>query len=187
MRTTDVTTARLWKIIEPVCTGSGYELVELVLTQSPAGWVLRVFIDTPPPESDPEATVGSDIGFDDCERVSRELSAVLDVEDPIDRAYNLEVSSPGLDRPLRKAIHFQRCLGQVAKISMLRGVDGRRNFKGQLVALEPPASGPADADTEDTIITVDVDGVEYQLPLSDVDNARLVPDWDSLFQRGQKR
>src|SRR5690606_32844727 len=118
MRHNDSTIERLWNIAEPVCTGAGYELIDLALTQSRSGWVLRVFIDHPhdagaaddtvAPEGDP----GSHIGLDDCERVSRELGAVLDVEDPIDQAYSLEVSSPGLDRPLRKVAHFERYLDQ---------------------------------------------------------------------------
>src|SRR5262245_16949858 len=90
---------QLIRLHEPVCRASGYELVDLRYLLEQGGWVVRVLIDLDPPGPDA-------IGFDDCERISRELSAVLDVEDPIPNAYRLEVSSPGVDRPLRTAEHF---------------------------------------------------------------------------------
>jgi ribosome maturation factor RimP len=195
MRQLDETTQELWRIAESVCTGAGYELVDLRLVQSPAGWVLRVFIDFPPaPEADaiaygklraaadPDFDADADgplearIGFDDCERVSRELSAALDVEDPIEHTYSLEVSSPGLDRPLRTAAHFRRFLGQQAKIELARDrvADGRRNFTGTLIACE------------DGAITVSADGAQFALQIADIRQARLVPDWDALFGGGNK-
>jgi ribosome maturation factor RimP len=194
MKPTDATTTRLWNIAEPVCAGAGYEFVDLVLTQSGSGWVLRVFIDYPLDHStgtDKDASSDSRISFDDCERVSRELSAVLDVEDPITHPYSLEVSSPGLDRPLRAAAHFERFVGQVARVTLHQGINGRRNFKGTLVSVVPgllDASGHDEHTFEqaDVTITINVDGTEYRLPFNDIENARLVPDWDALFQRGQQ-
>lgn len=193
MRPADTIIERLWSIAEPVCTNSGYELVDIVHSQSPQGWVLRVFIDHPP-VADPLHQDGSTIDLSDCERISRELSAILDVEDPLEHAYNLEVSSPGLDRPLRKPSHFQRYLGQVAKVTLRDGLDGRRNFKGTLVDIGPKqADGQADdrADGQalgapDTLV-MKVDGTEYRLPFHDINSARLVPDWDELFRRPRKR
>lgn len=184
------------EIAAPVCAGTGCELVDLALSQSQAGWVLRVFIDYPAPPV-PEGPLVTEedvsragipgfgdlpgVGLEDCERVSRELSAVLDVEDPIAQAYNLEVSSPGLDRPLRTLAHFRRFLGQEAKVRLHAGLDARRNFTGRLVAVrQPPEGGEAEA----TII-IDVDGKHYELPFDDIDNARLVPDWDALFAKGR--
>lgn len=207
MKPNDTINKRLWIIAEPVCTGAGYELIDVVLTQSNAGWVLRVFIDhlsSMPTDRAPNESERSDIGFDDCERVSRELSAVLDVEDPIPHAYSLEVSSPGLDRPLRTPAHFRRHLGEQAKVTLRHGIGGRRNFKGTMIAFgEPssstpsngaPATGAPAADEqrvgdefEAAILTMQVDGTEYRLPFSDIETARLVPDWDSLFQRDRRR
>ena len=200
MRPTDTTRQKLMEITEPVCAGAGCELVDLLLTQSQSGWVLRVFIDYPAPavpeehlvtEEDvsragipgfvDEAGVGlPGVGLEDCERVSRELSAVLDVEDPIGQAYNLEVSSPGLDRPLRTLAHFRRFLGQEAKVRLHAGLDARRNFKGRLVAVRQPPEGGE----EDATIIIDVDGKHQALPFDDIENARLVPDWDALFAKG---
>lgn len=157
---------RLIRIVEPVCRDSGYELVDLRYVLEQGGWVLRVFIDRDPPGPDP-------IGFDDCERVSRELSALLDVEDPLPNAYRLEVSSPGVDRPLRTADHFRRQLGSDVKVTMDRGLDGRRNFTGTVVAV--------DGDT----VTLSVDGQKYQLPIDDIAHAKLIPDWDALLREAR--
>jgi ribosome maturation factor RimP len=155
------TTAKLLDICEPVVTGAGYELVDIVFRREQHGWVLRVFIDG----------VGG-ISFADCERVSRELSPVLDVADPVPQAYNLEVSSPGVDRPLRTPEHFRNSIGSVAKVVLARGLDGRRNFKGELVAVEPET------------VVIDVDGQRFELPLSDIDSARIVPNWDEVLKQG---
>lgn len=189
-------------IAEPVCAGAGYELVDLSLTQSRGGWVLQVFIDHTVPAV-PENASGTEeisspgasspgemsgVGLDDCARVSRELSAVLDVEDPIDHAYHLEVSSPGLDRPLRTLAHFRRFLGQEVRLRLHEGLDDRRNFKGTLLAVHPGSEGQGDeGDQADAAtIVLESDGKQYHLPFSDIENARLVPDWDALFDKGSR-
>src|SRR6476659_9969093 len=102
-----IDTQKLIQLSEPVVAGQGYELVDLEFKNEPqvGGWVLRVFIDKP-----------DGVSLDDCAAVSRELSAVLDVEDAIPIAYSLEVSSPGLNRPLKKAADFERFVGKKAKI-----------------------------------------------------------------------
>lgn len=151
----------LFALIEPVCEGAGYELVDLEFK----GDVLRVFIDFP-------ADDDRSIGFDDCARLSHELSAVLDVEDPIVQKYSLEVSSPGIDRPLRTAEHFRRHLGQEAKVTLLSGLNGRRNFKGTLASVA----------SDDNAVTINVDGQDYEFPLADLSSAKLVPDWDALMK-----
>src|SRR5215470_11015447 len=134
----------------PPIEGAGYELVDLIWVREPAGWVLRILIDAP-----------GGIGHADCERVSRELSAVLDVNDVIPHAYTLEVSSPGLNRPLRTADHFRRFVGQKARVRLHQGLSGRRNFAGTIVS----------ADAEH--VTLDVDGTPFTLPVADVDRANL--------------
>jgi ribosome maturation factor RimP len=136
---------------------------------------------------------GARISFADCERISRELSAVLDVEDPIAHAYSLEVSSPGLDRPLRTVAHFERFIGEVVKVTLAGGIGGRRNFKGTLVAVSGAAGTTSEHDQTTSeqagqvMMTINVDGTEYRLPFNDIESARLVPDWDALFPRGQQR
>ena len=105
---------KLQSLVEPVVTGQGYELVDVEFKNELGAWILRVYIDKPHREDRLEGGVG----LDDCAQVSRELSAVLDVEDPIPQAYSLEVSSPGIDRPLRTAAHFQHFTGSEAKIQL---------------------------------------------------------------------
>lgn len=141
-------------IVTPPVEGAGYELVDVEYVRDQGGWVLRVFIDR----------VDARISHDDCERVSRELSAVLDVNDVIPQAYSLEVSSPGLDRPLRTRAHFARFVGEVAKVRLREGVSGRRNFKGTIVAV-----GDGDPGT----VTMEVDKQRFVLPLADLEKANL--------------
>jgi ribosome maturation factor RimP len=174
---------KLLELSAPVCAGSGYELVDLAFTREQDGWVLRVFIDNAAAEE-------GGISFADCEHVSRELSTVLDVEDPITQAYRLEVSSPGLDRPLRTAEHFRRQIGEVVKARLHIGVDGRRNFRGTIQSVEPAEREPTASEADDdraAVITLDVDGQPWKLPVADLESARLVPDWDRLFTRSRKQ
>ena len=103
------------------------------------------------------------MNIDDCASISHQISGILDVEEPIQQAYDLEVSSPGLDRPLFKLSDYERFSGQTAKIKMSVGVNGRRNFKGVL-------RGVADSQ----LIEIEVDGEIYQLPLADIGKANLV-------------
>jgi len=138
-------------VIEPVVCGLGYEFVGAQFGQAENGQTLRVYIDTE-----------NGVVVEDCVAVSKQLSAVLDVEDTIKSAYQLEVSSPGVDRPLFNAEHFSQQLSEVVKVKMAVAVDGRRNFKGQLVAVE------------DEGVTIEVDGIDYNLPVSDIEEAHLV-------------
>lgn len=165
---------QLVTIADPVCEANGYELVDIEYESGNAGWVVRFYIDHAPASV---ARLEGGISFADCERLSRELSAVLDVEDPVPHAYSLEVSSPGVDRPLRTAAHLRAQLGQLAKVHLEDGLDGRRNFKGTLVAV--------DGEGDDATVGIEVDGTRYDLPLADVERARLVPDWDAVL-KGKK-
>jgi ribosome maturation factor RimP len=146
---------KLTQLCEPVVAGQGYELVEIEWKHELGQWVLRVFID--------KQGLGSDgkpagVSLDDCASVSRELSAVLDVADAIAPAYSLEVSSPGLNRPLRKEADFARYVGKKAKIRTNRPIgEARRNFSGTLVAVE---AGKVKIDVGDQVCEVPVDAVE---------------------------
>jgi ribosome maturation factor RimP len=170
----------LWRLIEPPIEGAGLELVELQWNRETEGWVLRVFIDRPlgpqlPGESDARSDASvfepMPVSHEDCERVSRDLSATLDVADTIRHAYRLEVSSPGIDRPLRRERDFARFAGQEAKIRTTDPVEGRRNFSGVLLG------------AQDGQVRIDCDGRSYQLPISAIARANLVPDWDAEFHR----
>lgn len=146
---------QLWDLLEPVVTGLGYELVEIEYQPNPKHGVLRIFIDQP-----------DGIQLDDCQEVSNQVSALLDVEDPIPGHYNLEVSSPGLDRPLNKVEDFERFTGEMVKIKTGMAIDGQRNFKGLLRGIEGDD------------ITIEFDGKQVTLPLASIEKARLVPDFN---------
>ena len=142
-----VDTKKLFAIVEPVVNGQVYELVDLEWKHEAGAWVLRVYIDKE-----------GGVSLDDCANVSRELSAVLDVSDELHVPYNLEVSSPGLNRPLRRESDFRRFVGQKAKIRTRVPVgESRRNFSGTLVAVE---AGRVRIDVGDQICDVPVDVVE---------------------------
>jgi ribosome maturation factor RimP len=119
---------RIRAAAERVTAAHGLDVFDVVLRREAIGWVVRVFIDKPGPSGTPEDSVG----IEDCAKVSRELSAILDVEDPLDRAYTLEVSSPGLDRPLRNEDDFRRFAGRRAKIVVNPAVDGQKHFAGRI-------------------------------------------------------
>lgn len=139
-------------LLEPALQALGYELVDLDV-RSGRGALLRLYIDREPT-----------VTLSDCEFVSQQIGALLDVEDPLPGSYTLEVSSPGLDRRLRTPEHFQRFVDCLVKVELKRGVEGRRRFQGRLVSI---------ADDE---LTLAVDGQDWCLPLDDVAQARLVPE-----------
>jgi ribosome maturation factor RimP len=118
-----------------VAASHGLEIFDVQFRREAAGMVLRVQIDRP----GPAATAEDSVSVDDCATVSRDLSAVLDVEDVVAAAYTLEVSSPGLDRPLRTADDYRRFAGRRAKLVMREPVDGQTYFKGRLGGIEDGA------------------------------------------------
>ncbi len=148
-----MTADELREMLEPSIERLGYELSDLEVKLGGRSGVLRLFIDHP-----------DGIGLDDCEKVSRAVSALLDVEDPLPGQYNLEVSSPGLDRKLTKVEHFQRFTGETVKVRTRFPIAGRRRFRGTLVA------------SDDEQIVVEVDGEAHSLPLAKIETARLVPE-----------
>ena len=132
----------------------GYELVGVEFSQGGGRTVLRVYIDHE-----------RGITLDDCAAVSHQLSGVLDVEDPIAGNYELEVSSPGLDRPLFEAAHYERFRGHRARIRLAAKMEGQRNFEGVL------------AGVADGCILLEVGDEIRKLPLDGVESARLVPEF----------
>lgn len=149
----DIRADRLSELLEPGAVALGFELVAIELMGGDGNTVLRVYIDGP-----------EGITADDCAAVSNQVSGILDVEDPIAGHYTLEVSSPGLDRPLVKPVDFERYIGEEVKVKMALPVLGRRNFKGRLVAVE------------DDQAVVEVDNESYDLPFAGMEKARLVPE-----------
>jgi ribosome maturation factor RimP len=119
-------------IAERVARSHGLEVWDVVSRREPYGQVVRVFIDRPGPAATPEESVS----IEDCEHVSREIGTILDVEDPLPFAYTLEVSSPGLDRPLRGEDDYRRFAGRLAKVVVREAVDNQKAFEGRLRGVE---------------------------------------------------
>ena len=148
----------IWSLVESVATGLGYEVVDVEYRPHPRNGLLRVYIDKPV-GAEPEGIV-----LEDCEIVSRQLSAMLDVEDPITGQYRLEVSSPGLDRPLRKPADLERFAGAIIKVRMGMPTEtGQRNFTGKLLGMQ------------DQDIRIEVDGEVLSLPLGGIEKAQIAP------------
>jgi ribosome maturation factor RimP len=112
-------------IAERVTGGRGFELVDVELKRRPGGELVRLFVDKP-----------GGIGLDDLQSVSEEVSAILDAEDPLDTSFTLEVSSPGLDRPLKSEDDYRRFSGRLAKLSSYEPIDGRRHWTGRIMAVD---------------------------------------------------
>ena len=149
-------------IAERVARSHGLEVFDVQMRRESIGPVLRVVIDRPAPADGSPEPLDESIGIRDCQRVSEDLSAVLDVEDVIDHRYTLEVSSPGLDRPLRQADDYRRFAGRAAKVVLSEPVDGEMHFKGRVRGLEG-----------DTVVFEDAQGREHRIRLAQIARARL--------------
>ena len=139
-------------LFEPVIQSMGYELVGVEFQGSLQHGTLRVYIDHE-----------NGIGVDDCAAISQQISAILDVEEPIQQAYDLEVSSPGLNRPLFKPADYELFTDRLVKIKMAVPVDGRRNFKGVIQGVK-----------QSKIVQVMVDNESYELLINDIAKANLI-------------
>ena len=147
--------AELRKLLEPAVSALGFELVGVEFVSGRRG-LLRLYIDSE-----------DGVTIDDCQAVSHQVSGLLDVEDPIQGQYSLEVSSPGLDRPLFRAADFERFAGHEVSLRLVAPVEGRRKFRGVLLGLR------------DGRVVVQVEEQELVVALEEIDAARLVPDYDS--------
>jgi ribosome maturation factor RimP len=148
----------LIRLLEPPIEALGFELVDIEVAREGRGGVLRIFIDRRAEDSAAAVTV------DDCARVSRAVSEVLEIHDPIKGHYTLEVSSPGFDRILRTPAHFERFVGERIFAELKLPLEGRRRFVG---LLKSASSGT---------IVVEVDGKAHELPLDRIQKARLRPE-----------
>jgi ribosome maturation factor RimP len=148
--------ARVAAVVEPVLASLGYRLVRVRVTAF-AGCTVQIMAERP----------DGSMNIDDCEVASRALSPVLDVADPIETAYRLEISSPGIDRPLVRRSDFERYAGHVAHVEMQVPIDGRRRFRGELLGTDGDAVRLRFGDT-------DQDRNDVLLPINDMTEARLV-------------
>ncbi|TXK65738.1 ribosome maturation factor RimP [Alkalisalibacterium limincola] len=148
----------LVELLTPVVESVGLELLGIEYAPSTSGAMLRIYIDV----------ADRQVGIEDCETVSREVSALMDVEDPISTEYTLEVSSPGIDRPLFTPAQFQRFVGEEAKVSLRLPQDGRRRLLGRI------------AKVDGEMITIAEEKGEFVVAHENIDKARLVPDLVAL-------
>jgi ribosome maturation factor RimP len=146
---------RVMGLLEPTVSALGYELLGVEYLAQGKHSRLRVYIDSP-----------AGIGLEDCEAVSHQVSGVLDVDDPIRGQYSLEVSSPGLDRPLFRTEHFARFAGQRVKLRVHQPRDGQRNFHGRIASVKD----------EQVYISMD-DGSQLAFSIADIEKANLVPEF----------
>jgi len=143
----------LIELLEPVVTALGYEMLGIEYFRQKDGSMLRLYIDK-----------DDGITIDDCTRVNHQVIGVLDVHDPIKEKYFLEISSPGLDRPLFTLEQFQRFIGEKVKMKLREKIEERRKFKGVIKAVEESA------------VLISDDGVDYLIPAEAIDSAHLVPE-----------
>jgi len=146
-------------LIEPIVEGLGYECVGIEYNPHPSHGMLRVYIDNE-----------QGILLDDCTKVSHQLSGMLDVEDPIPGEYQLEVSSPGADRPFFKLSQFQRFIGSKVNISLFKPIDKRRKLSGEIKSVDG-----------ETVVIQEGEKL-FSVPFQAMSKARLAPDYD--FNRG---
>jgi len=150
--------------VAPALAELGLECLGVEWNAGHGGGLLRVYIDSLQHEGD----AANAVSVDDCEAASREISALMDVDDPIPGHYVLEVSSPGIERPLFTAAQFARFLGQDAKVTLKLPRDGRRRLRGKIAAVDGKRIG------------MEVDGVRMDIADDEIESAHLVPDWDAL-------
>lgn len=149
------------RLIRPAVEAMGFEFVGLEYQSNPKNRMIRIFIDR-----DPDG-----ISVDDCADVSGEISALLDVEDPVSGQYSLEVSSPGIERPLFEPAHYRQFIGEQAQVHLHAPIDRRRKYKGRIV------------DADDDRVQLEVDGNPVALDYENIRRANLKPDLDALLAR----
>ncbi len=142
---------RIWNLVEPVVAARDMEVLDIEYRRESLGWVLRIFLDSQ-----------RGITVENCAEISRVVGEMLDSADLIPIAYNLEVSSPGIDRPLRKLEHFQKHIGDIIEVRTISPVQNRRNFRGALKEVSPEG------------LTVQCDSQDYSIGMPLIERARLL-------------
>ncbi len=146
------------ELLQPLVEDLGYEFVGIEYNSNPKHSVLRIYIDKE-----------NGVDIKDCETVSRETAALLDVKDPIRNKYDLEVSSPGLDRPLFTPAHYIEFAGYEAKISLFAPQDGRRKFTGPILG------------ADENNVRIEQDGSEVTIDFDNIAKAKLIPDYEKIL------
>ena len=149
---------KLNELLQPLVEDLGFEFIGLEYNPNPKHSVLRIYIDHE-----------NGVGIQDCETVSRETAALLDVKDPIRSHYNLEVSSPGLARPLFTPAHYSEFTGYEVQINMYAPQDGRRKFSGPILS------------AGESSVNIEQDGSEVTLEYDNIAKAKLIPDYEKIL------
>lgn len=149
---------KLNELLQPLVEDLGFEFIGLEYNPNPKHSVLRIYIDHE-----------NGVGIQDCETVSRETAALLDVKDPIRSHYNLEVSSPGLDRPLFTPAHYSEFTGYEVQINLYAPQDGRRKFAGPILS------------AGESSVNIEQDGSEVTLEYDNIAKAKLIPDYEKIL------
>jgi ribosome maturation factor RimP len=153
---------RVRELLEPTVTEAGYDLIAVEMTGDQSGPILRLTIDR-----------AGGVDVSDCARVTRSVSPELDVADPVPGAYRLEVSSPGIERPVERLSDFRRFVGYGFKLRMIPGT-GRKRYTGRLVAMQGD------------LLTLHVDGADHSIPLADIDRAHLDLTTEEFLRFGEE-
>ena len=161
----DATVARIWELAVPLAEMGGMEIIDIELRRegSRGGRVLRLYLDK---DGGPNV--------DDLSQVSRELSALLDTYDVVDGAYTLEVSSPGINRPLKRPEHFQQFIGKTVRVRTRELIQGRRSFLGRLLEVSSEK------------IAVNQDGIRCEIPFLLIEKSNYEHDWSAEYAAGSK-
>ena len=161
----DATTARIWELATPLAQARGMEIIEIEFRREGGrgGRVLRLFLDR---EGGPN--------MDELSRVSRELGEILDAQNIIDEAYTLEVSSPGINRPLKRPEHFVRFIGKKVRVRTRVLINGRRSFLGRLLEVST------------FNIALDQDGTRCEIPFEQIEKSNYEHDWSAPYAAGSK-
>jgi ribosome maturation factor RimP len=149
---------KLNELLQPLVEDLGFEFIGLEYNPNPKHSILRIYIDHE-----------NGVGIQDCETVSRETAALLDVKDPIRSHYNLEVSSPGLDRPLFTPAHYSEFTGYEVQINLYAPQDGRRKFSGPILS------------ADESSVKIEQDGSEVTLEYDNIAKAKLIPDYEKIL------
>ncbi|MFN3534644.1 MAG: ribosome maturation factor RimP [Desulfatiglandales bacterium] len=160
MRSAESIVQATWDLLTPVIEANGFELIEVEFLVQRGSWILRLYIDRE-----------GGLTVEDLALLSEELGHILDVEDLVDRRYNLEVSSPGLDRPLRREKDFKKFIGETIKVTLKEPLMGRKNFKGILRVVDAGN------------ITLEASGQMFTLELSNVKKANLIYNFDKIVHQ----
>lgn len=171
--------ARLDAVLEPIAKAHGAEVFDIEFKSEPSGWVLRIYVEKLGSSAGKASTRDAAIDLELCSQVARELSPALDVADVIPHRYHLEVSSPGVERPLKRREDFERFKGEKAKLRLNSAVHGQKVLVGKLASVEDAAGDP--------VVAIEDGSRTFKTPLSNVSAARLVFEFGPQPKPGKKK